>query len=316
MRYELRARMSHPMITLSDQENSLINECVGRLRLIQADSAHLPPDQRREFLNEEINRSFNRVPPANRKRYLEALLVRFPVAGCVATRVVETAAPPPPPPRPETPDGLLEKFIVAAAREPEEKRAEFAKRLAGASLVWVDRDALVLEISQEFQQSLGLKSDQQVHLSRVVDLCGLLIDMLSRLDERGVATMRELSARSQLLRRPQSFRGAAAEFLIDEKDEVESHLQTVRTLLGGLLAALQGGGREFGRQFIQRLSPLAIEDVVAGEGKGGIFGKTKEHHCWEKYKQLAEEFSTAELIERRLKDCQAAFVEKTVLGGR
>jgi len=39
---------------------------------------------------------------------------------------------------------------------PEARRAEWAKRVWGAGLLPVDRSALVVEVSQELQRSLGL----------------------------------------------------------------------------------------------------------------------------------------------------------------
>lgn len=53
-----------------------------------------------------------------------------------------------------------------------------------------------------------------------------------------------------------------------------------------------------------------------GEGGVGIFGKNKKERCWDKYVRLAKDFETADLVDRRIRDCLAAFAEKKVLGGR
>ena len=58
-----------------------MSEVAGRLRLIQADTAEASADERRELLQEEITRNLKGIPAANRKRYLQALLTRFPVGG-------------------------------------------------------------------------------------------------------------------------------------------------------------------------------------------------------------------------------------------
>jgi hypothetical protein len=68
-------------------------------------------------LQEEVERSLKNSPPANRQRYLQALLHRFPVAGQVAA-VTPVAAPaaPPPAPAPLTPDCFPCKAVVSASR--------------------------------------------------------------------------------------------------------------------------------------------------------------------------------------------------------
>ena len=128
--------------------------------------------------------------------------------------------------------------------------------------------------------------------------------------------MKELSPRSSLLKRPQDFRNAVAQFLTQDEASMEPQVRVVASLLGALLAAMLGGGKDFGRQYVERLSPSAIEDVVMGEGGVGIFGKNKKERCWDKYVRLAKDFETADLVDRRIRDCLAAFAEKKVLGGR
>ena len=88
------------MIALNDQETSRVAELSHRLRLIQADAASATPKERHEFLGEEIARGLKDLPAADRRRYLEALLARFPVAGQTiktgAPAPAPAAAPPPP----------------------------------------------------------------------------------------------------------------------------------------------------------------------------------------------------------------------------
>ncbi len=313
---------------LTEQETNWINELAARLRLIQTDTASAEPEKRREFLQEEVARKLNTVPQANRKRFIEALLARFPVAGQILKSAPAPSAPAPsaqPPPAPaaparapETADETLERFLEAASKLPEAQRAELSKRLADAGFIWVDRDALVLEVSDELRQKLGLQGDQQPRLSRVVELAIFLVDALCLLDRTALKTMRELAPRSRLLQRSEDFRNSAARFLLSDSESVEPQWQAMRGLLGGLLAAIQGGGREFGRQYLEQFSPSAIEDIVEMEGryKRMMMGPNKKECCWEKYKELAGDYATADLVDRRIKDCMASFVEKTILGGR
>jgi hypothetical protein len=296
---------------LTDQERSWIDDLSHRLRLIEGDAAEANPEHRREFLQEEVVRSLKNVPPVDRKRFLEALLRRFPVAGQVAK-----LAPQPPPapsaapvPRTESPQEILERFIAATEKLPEERRIELAKRLADAGLAWVDRDALVMEISGELRQKLPIQADQQPRLKRLVELSLLLIDLLHRLDQLALTTLRELSPRSPLLKRPQDFRNAVGRFLVSENESLEPHLQVMRGLVAALLAAINSSGKEFGRQYIDLISPAAIEEVVVG---GTMFGPTKKERCWDKYTQLSDGFASPDLIDRKLKECMAKFVETLV----
>ena len=300
---------------VTEDESIWINEVAGRLRLIQADAATAAPDKRREFLHEEIARNLKTVVAGNRKRYLEALLRRFPVGGDLV-KAAGTPAPAAPvaaaQPRTDTPEEIIERFFDVVSKLPEPARAELSKRLAEAGFNWVDRNELVLEVSNELRQKLGLPEGQQPRLARVVELAVLLVDMLARLDQTALNALRELSQRSKLLRRPEDFRTATARFLTSDDQSLDPYVRAVSSLLGSMLAALLTAGRDFGRQYHERLSPDVIMEVVKSdrEYSSVVVGKSKEHCCWEKYKLLAEDFATPDLIDRRIKDCMAAVVEK------
>jgi hypothetical protein len=309
--------MSQPNTTLTEQESGWVNECAGRLRLIQADAATIAPEKRREYLQEEISRSVKSVPPANRKRYLEALLNRFPVAGQILSSTASAAPPPPPAPVIESPVHILERFVAAAAKLPEEKRAEFAKRLYEAGFAWVDRDALVLEIPDDLRQKLRIPAGQQPRLNRTMELLALLVWVFYELDRTALRTLSDLSARSPLLERRQDFRSVAGQFLTSDSDSpIEPQVRAISGLVGELLVAMLGGGREFGKQFVEKYSPEAIQDVVTGEGRGGVFGPNKRELCWKKYCDLAKDIETADAIDRWLKDCLGRFIDSKAKAGR
>ena len=308
------------MTALTDQEGLWINELAGRLRLIQADAATATPVQRREFLNETIARGLQGVATADRQRYLEALLARFPVAGQVIHGGAPAPAPgpaPAPPRAPETFEQLLERLLLAAGELSPEQRAQAAKRLREAGLATAEREAATAEVPADLRQALGLPEGQQPLLPNLALLCALLIENFQRLDQAALGTLRELAPKSSLLKRPQAFRQTAAQYLAGQAESAEPQVRAMAGLLGALLAAVLGGGRDFGRQYVERLSPPAIEDVVvAGGGGRSIFGKRQEELSWDQYVLLAKEFETADLVNRRIRDCLAAFVEKNVLGGR
>jgi hypothetical protein len=311
--------MNDQNIALTGEESGWITEVAGRLRLIQADAATGAPEQRREYLNEELSRSLKGVAPAQRKRYLEALHARFPVAGHLVTTSAPASTPaqtPTPPPTPEPFEQLMGRFLKAATELPDAERAEVARRLGEADLTGVGKDQAVVELTEELRQGLGLPPDRQFKLTNLVQVCVMLVEAFQRLDQTALGTMKELAPRSSLLKRPQDFRNAVGRFLTQEEASLEPQVRVVASLLAALLAAMLGGGKDFGRQYVERLSPPAIEDVVMGEGGGSIFGKNKKERCWDKYVRLAKDYETPDLVDRRMRDCLAAFVEKKVLGGR
>ena len=326
------------MIALTDQESRWVAGVASRLRLVQADTIGATPAQRREYLNEELARHLKEIPPGNRRRYVEALLARFPVAG---QTVSATGPPPPSAPPPETFEQLLERFLRAARELPAPKRSEVADRLATAGLAKVDPSAMalgmikdlreglglatddqppgtvVLKMIDELRQGLGLAADQPVRLVRLAQLALLLVEVFQRLDQMALATLRETDPKSPLLNRSQDFRTAAAQFVTREENSVEPQARMVVDLLAALLKAFADGGRDFGASYVQRMSPSAIRDVVLTEGpRLPIFGKNTDELCWEKYLQLARDYETADKVNQRIRESLAAFIKQKVLRGR
>jgi len=301
---------------LTEQEISWISEVAGRLRLIQADTVAAAPEQRREYLMEEVARNLETVAPAQRKRYLEALLSRFPVAG----QIIEPApaATSPPIPEPVSADQLLAQLLVVASELPQEKRNQLSKRLAAAGLAPAPPGAPTLEIPEELRKALGLGAGLQPRLDRLAQLGGILIEMVHRLNDRAVDTMRDLFPKNPLLERPPDFRLAATQFLTGESESVDAQVRMVSSFLGSLLVALQGGGKDFGRHYLEKYSPSAILEVVESEKQFGLlpWQQTKHECCWSKYVDLAKEISTPDLIDRKIKERLAAFVKQWGLGGQ
>jgi hypothetical protein len=306
---------------LTEQESTWVADLAGRLRLIQADTASSAPEKRREYLHEEIVRGLKGVPPADRKQRLEGLLTQFPVAGKIGASMPAPAPAPAARPAPETPEQIFERFISAASGLSEAQRSAFSKKLYDAGFAWVDQDALVMEVSDELRQKLGLQQGQQPRLARVMQLALSLTDALDHLDQAALATMQEIAPKSQHGKRRQSFRTAAVRFLTaeEEAEPIEPYLKVISALLIALLKASARGGKEFGKRFIEGLAPTGIEDVIEGEGKKGmgILGPSKMERCWERYKLLYDrDYKTADLVERRIKEAFAAFIEKDIATGR
>jgi hypothetical protein len=303
---------------LNDEESARLKAIALRLREVQATLDGESAERRREILQEEIARTFADVSAEDRKRYLELLLGRFASVEDShepATATLEDQEAPTSTAAELTPEECLERFIAMAAALSEEQRVTLAKRLANAGFNWVDRDQLLVEVADGLREALGLSPGQQPRLTRMVQLTVTLIDLLTRLDQMALKTFGELAPRSPLTNRPQAFRDAVVGYLTGKSDSVEPQIRAVSAMMGGLMAAMLGAAREFGRQYIERFSPNSIEDVVKGEGKVKLFGNEKAL-CWDKYKDLARDYATLDLVDRRLRECLGAFAEKKASAAR
>lgn len=302
--------MSQFTTTLTDDELEKVNQCAGRLRLIQSDSAALSPERRREYLHDEISQSFKDASPANRKRLLEALLARFPAGGRMPMDAAPAATVAP---SAETPEALLERFLKLSAELPEQQKAEFAKRLSQAGYVAAPDKAIGgMEVTDVMRQRLGLQPGREPNLQRLMEVTALLLQTLHDLDRAAMLTLKEMNPRAALLNRPKGYWGAPGQYMAGDTQEIEPFFRAVSALLGGMLAAMLGGGRDFGRQFVEKYSPTAIEQVVEGEGGGSLIpgiGKSKTERCWEKYKTLSKDMATPDLVDKWVRDCLGKFVE-------
>jgi hypothetical protein len=307
--------LTNVMTVLSEQEIGQVNDLASRLRRIQTDAATAPPDKRRDMLEEELARSLKGVPSASRKGHLKVLLARFPVAG----QVVQTGLAAPAPAEAEQPptmEDLLERFLEAAAGIPAAKRDEIARRLAEAGFAWVDRSATELEVEPEFREKLGLVAGQRAKSRRTVELAAQLVELCVKLDQATFNTWSAISSKSNPAgRRPQELRAVVARHLTEEGEALEPRLQAFSALVGGLQVAMLKCGRDFERYYTERFAPQAIDDVVAGEGGGGLF-KNKKERCWDKYYERAKDFAAPGVIEKHLNDSFVKLVENTVRANR
>jgi hypothetical protein len=304
--------MSEFTTTLTDDELDKVNQCAGRLRLIQSDSATLAPERRREYLHDAISQSFKDASPANRKRLLEALMARFPAGGRMPT---PSAAPVPAAAPPETPEALLERFLKLSAELPQPQKAAFAKRLSEAGYGAAANQAPGgggIEVTDVMRQRLGLQPGRDPNLQRLMEVTALMLQTLHDLDRAAMLALKEMNPRATLLNRPKSYWGAPGQYMAGDIQEIEPFFRAVQALLGGMLAAMMGGGRDFGRQFVEKYSPSAIEQVVEGEGGGSFIpgmGKNRNERCWEKYKTLSKDMATPDLVDKWVRDCMGKFVE-------
>ncbi len=310
--------MNHADTALTDKESDLVNSLATRLRLVQSDLDGVEGEERRLSIKDELTHTLKDVPARDRQRILSGLLRRFPVAGQVAGVASPAPAAPVEAPvrEPETPDHLLQRFLDACGDLDASKRKEWIQRLAGQGMVEVRETesspaaapASGLEVSVDLLTAIGMSADQPPQVDRVFLLLGALTALVERLDQATDRTMQELSVRRSPSSSMKKLPVALKEYLLGSEDNLDAVLQDFSARLGALVTGMLVGGRNYGSEFLRRCSPEAIEEVVKTEGRHG-FRRSFEVCCWDKYKDLARGFATAELIERQIKECTAKVVK-------
>jgi hypothetical protein len=209
----------------------------------------------------------------------------------------------------------LNRFLAAWPTLDEAERESAAKKISEAGLLPSGAGIVDAHVSEEYLRALGLTADQPLNLDRLVQLTAQLLDTLSRLDQTGLRTMEALAPRSSVLKRSESIRRSASRLLTGERENIDSQMRDVAGLMGALLAAVLGGGRVFGQQYVERFSPSAIEDVVRAEGGGRMFGPSMKERCWDRYVDLARDYATSDLVDRKIRECLASVVQRTIEKG-
>lgn len=302
--------MNHSDTALTDKESDLVNALASRLRLVQADLAQAGSEERRLSLKDEVNHALKNVPATDRRRLLQGLLLRFPVAGQTVGSVAPAPTPAVPAERePETPDELFQRFLALCREIPADKRAQWTQQLASAGMVQVQTQKAQpsVEIPVELLKAIGLSEEQPPQVDRVFQLVGKLTDLLLKLDQGTNKTMEQLGVRRRIVGEKKGLSEAFNGYLTGKRQTPESELQAFSSCLGSLVTGMLVGPRNYGNDFLRRCSPEAIEEVVKAEGRHG-FRRSFELCCWEKYKDLARGFATADLIDRHIKDCMAKVI--------
>jgi len=287
---------------MTEQEKTWIAQCATRLRLVQADAAGLAPEKRREFLSEEVSRKLKELPKPAHKRHLEALLAQFPVEGSVTQTSV--AAPPPPAeikPPVATFDDVFECFLRLEEELSEAQRAAVKTKLVETGL-WEERAGSPEEVAQKLRKELGLAPNQEFQLGRVAELAAALTELICRLDQAAFGTLKQLSPRNPLLK-AENLRRIIGQFLLTDRPLAAKAFEK---LFGAMLVALQEGGAEFSRHYLEVMLPENIWNIVKSDAR---VWENKKELAWERYRELAEEYETSEQINKKIREAMGAAID-------
>jgi hypothetical protein len=294
-----------------ENEKMWTSDCVGRLRLVQADAAALTPEKRREFLKEEIARKLEGLPQQGRRRYLEGLLAQFPVNGQYGSNKSETQQPATvPAPKKLTFNELFQEFVDQAAQLPLEQKSEVVRLLGEAGLASQSPARASGSLPAESLKKVLLLTDHQQPIpERVDEVAAALTEIICKIEAASLASLRQVSPQNPLLR-GESLKKILSQYVVNEKPAAGPGTRAFESLIGAIIQAIVYGGAEYGRRYLQVMSPDMIWEVAKSEA--GMFGNKKEL-AWEKYKDLATEYGSSDQINRKVKEAMGAFID-TALG--
>jgi peptidoglycan hydrolase-like protein with peptidoglycan-binding domain len=292
----------------------------ARLRLLQASFADDDDALRRDYLEEEIERELQSVPPSRKKEYLDALAARFPEGEGATAQVVDLIPAADADTPSVTPEGLTAQLIALSDSMTEQQRREIGLRLQAAGFavaVAVQTPAETDEVPAELQKKLGLSPDQTLDRKRAIRLVSALIDLVVTMDQVSWQVWKSIAPNSRVRRDPGAagdLRKIAGPFLVGDSEvstaQVLQLLDKSRQLVAGLVAAVGSAGEVFARQYLTRFSPQNIKE--AADAEPGFF-VGPEQKCWRKYTQLFNEM-TGTVIESEIANAIAKRAEDLILG--
>ncbi|MDR3228889.1 MAG: hypothetical protein LBT53_05710 [Puniceicoccales bacterium] len=297
-----------------------------RLRYFQANFADDPRESREAFLEEELRRLLEPVPPSKRQEYLDLLAEKFPTWESLATTVAPAAAPlgtdaAGAAAAPQTPEDVLALFLRTLPRFDNTLRQLIKKRLADEGFVSASGDALSPETFADLTEKLKFAPADNIAPSRLGKLFASLAEFALATDQLVWSVWKSLAPKSTLRRDSSAgdLRTALRRSLTGDAEvsalQVGQQLEKLRQLTAALIAALGPAAKIFATDHATRYSPEAVRDAVKLEGVSvSVFGNA-DARLWKKYTELAGEINE-DSIRTTLIDAIAKYAEDLAGGGR
>lgn len=310
---------------MSNEERSrLVAATANRLRLIQSDQADDPESDRRVHLEDVLARAMERVAPADRPAFLEALEAQFPTWDRNIEVSEASAAPASRSQMDEKelkdPSFLVARLAALAPTMSDTQKRVISDRLREAGIVPKSAGAAwPAEAMERLRARVGCKTTDP-EASRVVELLISLVEFASILDQLMWRTWKEVNPQSRV-RKPAAMKGSLARFLDGDPEvgrgQVVQDVELLRSITSALAAAVADVGKQFAQLHFVKFAPAEIKQLVAYEGKTkGWFGKD-EVGWWKKYEELAGALDEATIeteIRRLLGDNAERLVGKAAIG--
>jgi hypothetical protein len=316
------------MNELTDEQSLHLSRTVDRLRRVQAQYADRAEDVRHVYLSEELQRAVGKVAPGEQWGFLEQLWANFtdiesaagesdsepawpqhsaqpalaPEAEALAARLVGALARQnvAPAPAAALPVRSSPKAVVTAASEPV---------LPPAVPPPAFDDTVVRSLCKKLELSEGQTPDPV----RVVELAELLIDFALPLYQMTWAAWRTVSPQSSV-RRLGNFQRCMAGFVTGgdvSRQQIVAELHRLRQMTAALVSAVGHIGPRLTSEYLSRLLPGEIEQIVATE-RGSLF-QSRAARCWRKYQELSQRLDAA-TVEGEARRFIAEHVEQLMKG--
>ncbi len=286
----------------------------NRLKYLQSNLADETPENRQNYLEDELRRALQAIPASKRGAHLDALAERFP-SWELATVSVNT----PSAITQRTPDEIVKAFLELAPQLSGEQREDVKQRLAALGMIVSSNKPIEGDALADVQAKLKLGAEDPIDPQRLGKLFAALADTMLTLDQLAWNLWRSAAPKSPIRRDTSQgdlrllMRRSLSGDAEASAAQVQKQLEATRQLIAGLLAGLGPAGKNFARRYQQRYTPDAIRDVVRAEGGGGGLFANAEAKCWKKYTELANEITDAS-IESDVQEAVVKYAEDLIRG--
>jgi hypothetical protein len=309
----------HDTTSVLPSEEHWADEVAARLRLLQAAGADEPVEQREAHIEDQVKRSLQSVPAAQRARYLERLTARFPTGQVTVIAAPSNGAADR---KPQTPEELALIVGEAWGRFTPEQKKQFRERLAALGLAElataaptaaaVPAPAADAGDFSEAKRIFGLAPNENIVPLRLGRLAAIETDFFAKLDTLAWSTWKQVAPQSSLKKENTGdLRSQLKRYLKGDAEpgdqQMAQQIERTRQLVSSLVGALAVTSRGFVKRYQTRYSPDAVKDIVRMEGGIGPFGGDAK--CWKKYSELAGEITELS-IHAEMMEAVARFVEE------
>ena len=310
----------HDTTSVLSSEEHWADEVAARLRLLQAAGADEPVEQREAHIEEQVKRSLQSVPAAQRARYLERLTARFPIGQ--VTIISAPSGQGGADRKPQTPEELALVVGEAWGRFTPEQKKQFRERLAALGLAELATAAPTAAATpapaadagdfSEAKRVFGLAPAENIVPLRLGRLAAIENDFFAKLDTLAWGTWKQVAPQSPLKKDATGdLRSQLRRYLKGDAEpsdqQMAQQVDRTRQLVSSLVGSLAVTSRGFVKRYQTRYSPDAVKDIVRMEGGIGPFGGDAK--CWKKYSELAGEITELS-IHAEMMEAVARFVEE------
>jgi hypothetical protein len=279
--------------------------------MIQVELADRGPDERADYLREELGRALNSLVPGERRAFLESLQSEFPVWDGQPP-AINTALPQGQTDSRELEDPgfLVNKLISLSDKLSPQQKQAYAEKLAEVGLAsvsfgpgdWPEPQAT------ELWKKMGMDGKARPSTKRVLEILDLLVEFGTTLDQHIWAQWRAIAPNSTIRRGAPLQRELGRYNGEDPRNQLTQEIGQLRKLIVSLIAATAQAGRFATKQFA-KLAPHEIEVLERAKGGWGAL----EKRLWRCYCDLYGQME-GDAIENEIRRAFSDYVETLMRG--